>query len=834
MPKFSIFLLLLISGTLLRAQVDYREHPPHLDKNYLDSKQYKRILDRVSRRDKGQNLNMDWARWQAWEKQQAFAPKTGQPEPWQNFGPDTVSGRIISIAFHPSDANTMLAGSASGGLWRSTDYGQSWQPLTDQYPTMGIGAVAYNPQNPNTILIATGEGYGFSNEFTSGFGILISHDAGGTWQMTNATAELSSSFAGMDIAWHPTDTNIVCVATSFGVLYSNDGGHNYGTALGKIGGRMITDPQDPDRLYFVARYYSPSITGGFYMSTNAGLSWTQQTGNGLPSPTDMGFSSITIHPVHNNIIYVAVSQSPAVGSGPLEGLYKSSDFGNSFTEIPTNVDIMCYGPPYEAICLGWYANTILISPADTNTLFAGGTRLRKSTDGGQNWVYCDTANSAYAVHPDHHQTLIHPLTGDLFDCNDGGINYTSDNGNSWTSISDGLITHQFYSIAFAQTDPDVVIGGTQDVGTFSTKTAHSGGGWNNDMSGDAFGHTIDHQDEDTWYGTSYLILIRMKTTNAGGLWESINNGTSMTDQWRMPLVMHPADNQTLLSSNNNFIYRTQDGGDNWQAVYNTGFISTFEYDKFDHDLVYASELYGHDMYRSTDGGSTWETLTSSPGAPGSPITDLAADPWNPGTLYATLGSFNDTNQVFRSTDQGATWVNISDSLPAVPANTIVVDPFDGQNMYVGTDLGVWYSEDAGSTWAPYNDGLPVVVVEDMHFYEPDTTLRMGTYGRGYWRTKAIHPPLPASTKNALVPARIKVHPNPSAGSIRIKYRSAKSGTAHIILYNSLGRQILNREQALEAGLNDMQLDLGDLEAGVYAISIASDDAQVSEKIILAQ
>ncbi len=424
-----------------------------------------------------------------------------------------------------------------------------------------------------------------------------------------------------------------------------------------------------------------------------------------------------------------------------------------------------------------------------------------SLDGGITWDNCDTnvVGNAYAVHPDHHQTLFHPITGYLFDCNDGGVNYSSDLGATWTSISTGLVTHQFYSIAFAETDAEVVIGGCQDVGTFTSSQAH-GGKWRNDFSGDSFGHLIDHSDEATWYGTAYINRQRVKSTDSGLNWNEINTGTSGDDQWRMPYAMHPDNNNVLLSSNDNFMYKTTNGGASWSTVSNAGFIGGFVFDEVNPSLVYAHELFGSTIYRSSDGGDSWFALIASPG---SPITDLAVDPSTPGRVYATIGSFSFANQVFVSPDSGQNWTNISMGLPEVPANTIDICDYDSSEIYVGTDIGVWVSETRGQSWYQYGTGLPAaVVVEDLHYYAPDGTVRIGTYGRGYWRADALTGPPVVSGIRETVNQPIRVHPNPSPGIFQF---DAPIGPVRI--FDQQGRLIITTHATT--------LDLTNHSSGVY-------------------
>jgi len=816
------------------GQADLANAKPDLPEDVWLSKQYMRIRDLNEKRDAAGHKSMDWARWQAWEGIKKDQQKNSQVNIWQNLGPYSKSGRIISIAFHPVDSNVMYAGSASGGLWRTLDYGVSWTPLTDEYPTMGIGAVSINPQNPSSILIATGEGYGFGGEFTSGFGILISHDEGQTWKLTNVTAALSASFAGMDIIWNPIDTSKICVGTSFGIYFSNDGGQNYSYVLDRLPSRIVSDPQNPDILFLTARYYNVTYPGGFYRSFNSGQNWSLVNGAGLPSLTSFGYASIAVHPVFNNIIYLNISKSTVNGQGPMEGLFKSNNFGNSFVQIPANVDLHCYHPPYTNICQGWYDNTIAISPSDTNILIAGGTRMWKSEDGGFNWVNCDLnpGGTNYAVHPDHHQTWFHPITGALFDCNDGGIDYSYNMGANWTSISDGLITHQFYSIAFAETDSEVVIGGTQDVGLFSSTQSISSTNWEQEFNGDAFGCAIDFTNENTWYGSIFMNYQRVKSNNSGLVWSQINSGAP-GDQWRMPMVINPTNNMVLISSSDNAMYKTVNGGLSWQQVSNNGFIGYIEFDKINSNIVYATRLFGGNIYRSISGGNSWGQLT---GSPGSPITDLATDPLITNKLYATIGSFGTQNQVFKSSNGGITWQNISANLPAVPANSIAVDPFNNSVIYVGNDLGVWVTQDGGTTWSSFNNELPYLVVDDLHYFKPDSTIRIGTYGRGYWMTKALNPVPTQITENTSGSLQIGINNQIfSAGEdvyFSIFNPEQKSMEFRISLYDTNGRLWSENEFDVYSGVNLLS-HKAPLAAGFFHMIMRSEKMIYSvQKIIV--
>ncbi len=809
--KYSLILFIFFP-IILFSQTNGIKGEPYYPDSIWNIKQFKRVKDLSNRKKIGNNSNRDWARWEEWRKlkNKTSEQRSSALGDWINYGPNIGSGRIISIAFHPTDSNTFYVGAASGGLWKTTDYGDNWQPLTDDYPSMAIGAIGINPLNPSKMIIVTGEGYiAVGTEMTFGIGILVSNDAGLTWDTTNVSANLNQVFAGLDVYWSETDTNNVCVATTWGIMHSNDGGNNFVTTLSVLPSRMVSDPQNPDTLYLTTRYFNNTVLGGFYKSYDGGMTWTEILGTGLPSGTQMGFSSIAVHPVYPNIIYINVSKSTLNGVGPSVGLYKSTDYGNTFSLIPTNLDVLCYSALGFSYCLGWYSNTILLSTTDTSTLFAGGIRLWKSTDGGSNWVQTDTlANGNSAVHSDHHQTVYHPITGDLFDINDGGVDLSTDQGATWNSISDGLITYQYYSISVSEMNPEVVIGGTQDMGITYSTDIYSPNSWNYLVYGDVFSTAIDYTNPSIWYATVFPVGGRIKTFNSGANWWVIENGITNGEQWRTALTMHPNTPTTLLTASATNIYKSTDAT-NWTSKANFGNISKIVYDKVNPNIVYTNTLFGGDVHQSTDGGESWNTLFSSPG---SPITDLETDPNLSGIIYATVGSFSQQSQIYKSVDFGVSWTNISNNLPSVPANTVVIDPFNTTNIYIGTDLGVWFSNNGGDFWQEFNRNLPYVAVEDMHFLKADTTIRIGTYGRGYWESKAVNTGSLSIVDNTDTQRKIVAFPNPTTGIINLlnfEYKKETSFSIFDVLGNKIGK--------IEAVNNT--LDITHLSSGIYLLKI---------------
>jgi len=233
-------------------------------------------------------------------------------------------------------------------------------------------------------------------------------------------------------------------------------------------------------------------------------------------------------------------------------------------------------------------------------------------------------------------------------------------------------------------------------------------------------------------------------------------------------------------------------------VSSTGYIGTIEYDKVNSNLVYANRLFGNIIYRSINGGENWIQLSTSPG---NPITDLAADPLNTGTVYATIGSFGINDQLFVSHDKGNSWYNISNDLPEVPCNSVAVCPFNNLELFVGTDIGVWKSQDGGNSWESFNEGLPAaVVVDDLHYYAPDTSVRIGTYGRGYWRIKTSSSVISSNKQTDVQP--VQVYPNPSKD---IFFLTESLGICQI--FDITGQLILT--------VDNIKIDLSFLQPGIY-------------------
>ena len=299
--------------------------------------------------------------------------------------------------------------------------------------------------------------------------------------------------------------------------------------------------------------------------------------------------------------------------------------------------------------------------------------------------------------------------------------------------------------------------------------------------------------------------------------------------------MDPNNNLVLYTGTDVNLYKSINGGFSWTAITNKPYISSIAIDKINSNLVYicndpaAGVSY---IYLSTDAGATWVYI----GEPGDKIMDMESDPQTTGTVYAVRGSYTPGKQVYKSNNSGTTWINITGDLPAIPVNTITIDPFNSNHIYVGTDLGVYLTTNGGINWNPFNDNLPLVIVQDMHYFKGDSTIRIGTYGRGVWKSQsALAVSINEIAENDVF---VNVFPNPANTDVTINYFLKSAGKVQVIIYNSLGQEI---NQLIDANLIPGKQNLvwnrknsvgQSVASGIYYVRIIVNGQAYSAKILV--
>lgn len=646
---------------------------------------------------------------------------------WQ-FG--NVSGRVSSLTADWT-TGTLWLGSASGGLWRSTDDGLSWTPVFDTVGTQTIGTVAVDPNDPQTIWVGTGENV-IDCESYFGIGLWRSTDGGQTWQPRNGTPlvlDRVSTFANVSI--DPRDSSRIVTggrirgcgngfAQAGGVWTSDDAGATWTERLSAEVYEIARDPTAPDVLW-------AGTSSGVQRSTDGGLTWIAQTASGIPS-SGTGRTEVAIAPSAPATVY-------ALFGSPRE-LWRTTDGGTTWTRRTTG----------SSACDGqcWYNAVLRVHRTNPDVAFRGNIRLWRSDTGGSSWI--DLSNpwgSTQTVHQDTHELLLDPFDPDTFWVgSDGGVWKTTNGGDSFQNRNANLNLTQFYAVGIEPGNPDWICGGAQD----NSSLARTGGNvWDlQAVTGDGFVCWFDPVDPSWTWISSYP---------AGGypnVWRSSNgifgpfadvtdsgSGIAVGDRisWVTPYVLDPYDPATVYLGTHR-VYRTDNRGDDWTQVGpldltgNSGSLIALEVSRGDADVLFSGSASGR-VWRSVDRGETWVDLSA--GLPARAINDVAADWTSPDRAFAVVGGFG-TAHVWEW-NAGSGWTARPGGLPDAPANTVLmIAPND---VVVGTDVGIFRSHDGGVTFGPFMDGLPLgLVVTDLEYDQARNVITAGTYGRGAWQIDA--------------------------------------------------------------------------------------------------
>lgn len=666
---------------------------------------------------------------------------------WRSLGPAPITsgpytGRVSAVACSPTDTNRYFVAGADGGVWRTTDGGASWTPLTDHMPRCAMGALQLDPQDENTIYAGTGEA-NFANHSRYGVGLFKSTDGGDSWIVLAESTFAGRSFSRILV--DPTNSSVLYAAITHaggfpppvaarghplangprGVFKSEDGGQTWVQLLNGLPSLDATDlaidPGNPQVLYAAIGNIFGDPVNGIYKTTNGGAGWTKLAG-GLPT-TNVGRISVGVAPSLPSRLYSIITEESTAtgGSAQTRNVYRSDDGGTTWTA--TN-------PGNFQATYGWYLSTVLVKPDNPDTVFVGGLNLLRSTNGGGSW------SNVTPPHVDLH-ALAYDASMRFIAGDDGGVHRSTNNGSSWTALNNTLSLIQFYAgISLNRDDPDFILAGTQDNGTLRREgdTVQ----WSHRLGGDG-GWTSNHTDMPDRYfaefqGTGNLF----RSTNTGDSFNGVGSGISSGDRncFLPPHVIDP-DNPNRMLYATHRIYQSTNAGSNFTAISGdlTGgspaAIRALAIAPSNGQTVYAATNDGR-VQVSLDGGFNWNLkLTGMPGWP-RVTKEIAVDPLDDARAYLAVSWF-DTDQILETTDFGDTWTPIDGDLPDVPVNTVAVFSIASvRQIFLGTDAGVYRSINGGEHWSRYGDGLPNVPVVDLVVDCPNNRLVAATEGRGAW------------------------------------------------------------------------------------------------------
>ena len=766
---------------------------------------------------------------------------------WEFSGPTNIGGRITDVEMHPNDLSTAYLGAASGGVFKSTDQGLSWQAIFDDALSLSIGDIAIAPSDPDVIYVGTGEANAGGGSLAyDGVGIYKSTDGGIFWEHmgleeSRNVGRIVVDTYDPDVVYVAAMGNLFADGPERGVYKSVDGGQSWQRKLFVSDSTGAIDvaihPTNPDTIYAAMwerirrpnrRSYGGS-TCGIYRSYDGGENWTELT-NGLPVLShEKGRIGIDISVSDPNIIYAIYADK----TGYFNGVYKSYDHGDTWTQ--TNDASLSNS--YSSF--GWWFGRLKVDPVDPDNVFVIGLDIYRTQNGGNSWTNQSGAN----VHVDQHAVYIHPLNNSFVLLgNDGGL-YSSVNGGSSWSWNTTLPITQFYTCEIDYQLPQRLYGGTQDNGTNRTTTGELND-WQRIYDGDGFYVLVDPTNNNYVYA-EYQYGGLGRSTNGGADFTSATSGISGSDRynWMCPVVFDPANSQTLYFGTNK-LYRSTNRAVSWQAIsndltdgagignpaYNT--LTTISISPLNPEIIYTGSDDGN-VHVSINGGSSFENI--SDGLPKRWITRVVADPIEENIVYVALSGYRwDEFQphVFKSENYGQTWIDISSNLPEAPVNDIIVNLANNQILFIATDVGVYVTYNGGIEWEMLGDNLPNVVVNDLVYHQPTNKLISGTFGRSMYSYDLEQDPL---TKIIEIDTQdnITVFPNPFRNRTYIKFEeNQKAGYLHI--YNLSGKLVAkltfkDNESLYWDGTN---IQGEKLNKGVYFCRVYSGDNIISKKIII--
>jgi photosystem II stability/assembly factor-like uncharacterized protein len=702
---------------------------------------------------------------------QPYDPAMYQDLRWRMIGPFR-GGRTVAISGVPGQPNVFYMAPNNGGVWKTTDFGRTWNPIFDDQPTGSIGALAVAPSNPNTIYVGSGEGLR-RPDLSVGDGVYKSTDAGRSWQHLG----LREAQQIASIVIDPKDPNRLFVAAQGhpygpnperGIFRSLDGGQTFQKVLYKdenVGGMdLVFDPHN-SQVIFASMWSSRRppwpIGGGYtgpgsglYKSTDGGNTWRPLT-KGLPGAAEgIGRIGPAVSPSDPGRMYAWVNTTKM--NAKASGIYRSDDAGESWQQVNDEERVWGRGDDFGCV---------RVDPRNKDVIYVANTSTYRSTDAGKNF----TAIKGAPGGDDYHTIWINPENPDIIALAvDQGATISVDGGQSWSSWYNQP-TAQFYHVITDNQFPYWVYGAQQESGSIGTASRSDFGeitfrDWTT-VGVEEYGYVApDPLHPNLIYGGKVTVFDR----NTGQT-RDVSPVVLRTGQYRFnrtaPLIFSAADPHVLYLGSN-VLFATRDGGNSWQIVSpdltrkdpgspatlgpfveadpakgkHRGVIYSIAPSPKDANLIWAGTDDGL-IQVTHDGGKNWQNVTPPELTPWSKLAQMDASHFDTPTAYAAVNRFrlDDLHPyIYRTHDGGKSWQKIVSGLPEnEPVNTVREDPERKGLLFAGTERSVYVSWDDGDHWQSLKLNLPPTSIRDLVVHQDDVVV--GTHGRSFWILDNITP-----------------------------------------------------------------------------------------------
>lgn len=702
---------------------------------------------------------------------------------WRNIGPFR-GGRSLAVAGHADQPLTFYFGAVGGGVWKTTDGGMKWLPISDStFQSSSVGSICVAPSDPNIVYVGMGETE-IRGNISFGDGVYKSTDAGKTWKHLG----LKKSWAIGRLVVHPKDANIVYVAAlgnpfgrvdkpmdseDRGVYRTTDGGTTWQKVLAPTNNKtgaidVVIDPTNPSVIYAslwecYRNNYQMSSGGegsGLYKSTDGGTTWKNISKNvGLPVGI-LGKIEFAVSYFDGKRVWAMVENKNG-------GIFRSDDGGESWAQVNTDKNLR-QRP--------WYFSEIAADPANHDGLYVLNVGFWYTGDGGK------TSRSIQVGHGDCHDIWINPKNPDIFILgDDGGGEVTYTRGRTFTELD--IPTCQFYHISLDNDFPYHLYGAQQDNSSIRIQSRNTDGfsinrqNWEVVTGGESGYVVADPTNSDIVYGGNYMgELERLNLKNGQNQSISANPviylGAGASDmkyrfQWTFPIVFSPHDPKTLYCTSQ-FVHKTTNNGHSWDLISpdltrndpkttgssgglitadNTGAetfatIFTFAESPVQKGVMWAGSDDGL-LHISQNAGANWTKLTVSGLPDWALMSIIEPSHYEAGVAYLAANRYklDDTKPyLFKTKDFGNTWTRITEGLPDnAYCRVIREDPNYKGLLYAGTEIGLYVSFNDGVNWQPLQGNLPLSPIHDLQVHKTERDLCVATHGRAFWILDNLEP-----------------------------------------------------------------------------------------------